>query len=159
MSSMASQITSLTILYSIVYSGADQRKLQSSAPLALVWGIHRSPVNSPHKGPVTRKILQFDDVIMFFFYVENSKNIGNQNPMWVESWLNLFHFCFKFFICTINLKVLYRTRHLTMVLCAKFRNVCSSNWCFKRTTFAKLRVMMNLVINVTNGTLSVIGHW
>ena len=55
MSAMASQITSLTIVYSIVYSGADQRKHQSSASLAFVRGIHRWPVNSQHKGPVTRK--------------------------------------------------------------------------------------------------------
>ena len=41
MSTMASQITSLTIVCSIVYSGADQRKHQSSALLAFVWGIHR----------------------------------------------------------------------------------------------------------------------
>ena len=41
MSLMASQITSLTIVYSTVYSGADQRKLQSSASLAIVRGIHR----------------------------------------------------------------------------------------------------------------------
>ena len=64
MSAMASQITSLTIVYSIVYSGADQRKHQSSASLAFVWGIHRWPVNSPHKGPVTRNLFPFDDVIM-----------------------------------------------------------------------------------------------
>ena len=61
---MACQITSLTIVYSIVYSGADQRKHQSSASLALVRGIHRWPMNSPHKGPVTRKMLPFDDVIV-----------------------------------------------------------------------------------------------
>ena len=61
---MASQITSLTIVYSTVYSDADQRKHQSSAALAFVWGIHRSLVNSPHKGPVTRKRFPFDDVIM-----------------------------------------------------------------------------------------------
>ena len=53
MSTMASQITSLTIFYSIVYSGADQRKLQSSALLAFVQGIHRWLLNSPHKGPVS----------------------------------------------------------------------------------------------------------
>ena len=64
MSAMASQITSLTIVYSTFYSDADQRKHQSSASLAFVWGIHRWPVNSPHKGPVTRKMLPFDDVIM-----------------------------------------------------------------------------------------------
>ena len=36
--------------YSTVYSGADQRKHQSSASLAFVRRIHRWPVNSPHKG-------------------------------------------------------------------------------------------------------------
>ena len=41
MTTMASQITSLTVVYSIVYSGADQRKHQSSASLAFVRGIHR----------------------------------------------------------------------------------------------------------------------
>ena len=44
---MACQITSLTIVYSTVHSGADQRKRQSSASLAFVQGIHRWPVNSP----------------------------------------------------------------------------------------------------------------
>ena len=64
MGAIASQITSLTIVYSTVYSGADQSKHQSSASLAFVWGIHRGPVNSPHKWPVTRKMFPFDDVIM-----------------------------------------------------------------------------------------------
>ena len=66
MGTMASQITSITIVYSTVYSSADQRKHQSSASLAFVWGIHRGPVNSPHKWPVTRKMFPFDDVIMNF---------------------------------------------------------------------------------------------
>ena len=64
MSTIASQITSLTIVYSTVYSGVDQRKHQSFASLAFVRGIHRGPVNSPHKGPVTRKMFPFHDVIM-----------------------------------------------------------------------------------------------
>ena len=64
MGTIASQITSLTIVYSAVYSGADQRKHQSSASLAFVRGISRGPVNSPHKWPVTRKMFPFDDVIM-----------------------------------------------------------------------------------------------
>ena len=55
---------SLTIVYSIVSSDANQRKHQISASLAFVWGIHRGPVNSPHKWPVTRKRFPFDDVIM-----------------------------------------------------------------------------------------------
>ena len=49
MGAMASQITSLPIVYSTVYSSTVQRKHQSSASLAFVWGIHRWPVNSPHK--------------------------------------------------------------------------------------------------------------
>ena len=64
MSVMASQITSFTIVYSTVYSDPDQRKHQSSASLAFVQGIHRWPVNSPHKWPVTLKMSPFDDVIM-----------------------------------------------------------------------------------------------
>ena len=48
MSTMASQITSLTIVYSTVYSGTDQRKHQSSASPAFVRGIQRWPVNFPH---------------------------------------------------------------------------------------------------------------
>ena len=51
MGAIASKIISLTIVYSTVYSDADQRKHQSSASLAFVWGIHRWPVPS-------------DDVIM-----------------------------------------------------------------------------------------------
>ena len=56
MGTIAFQITGLTIVYSTVYSGADQRKHQSSASLAFVRGIHRS------------KIFPFDDVIMTFIY-------------------------------------------------------------------------------------------
>ena len=68
MGAMAFQITSLTIVYSIVYSDADHRKHRSSASLAFVRGIHRGPVNSPHKWPVTRKMFPFNDVIMLTSY-------------------------------------------------------------------------------------------
>ena len=64
MSAMAPQISSLTIVHSTAYSGADRRKHQISAPLAFVRGIHRWPVNSPHKWPVTRKMFPLDDVIV-----------------------------------------------------------------------------------------------
>ena len=58
---IATQITSLAIVYSSVYSDADQRNHQSFASLAFVRGIHRG---RPHKGAVTRKMFPFDDVIM-----------------------------------------------------------------------------------------------
>ena len=60
MSAMASQITGT------ISSGADQRKHQISASLTFVRGIHRWPANSPHKGPVTRKMFPFGDVIMWY---------------------------------------------------------------------------------------------
>ena len=64
MNVMASQITGISIVYSTVCPGADQRKHQSSASLAFVGGIHRWSVISPHKGPVTRKMFPFDNIIM-----------------------------------------------------------------------------------------------
>ena len=65
MGAMAFQITGLTIVYSYVYSGADQRKHQSSVSLAFLRGIHRWPVNSLHKWQVMWKMFPFDDVIMW----------------------------------------------------------------------------------------------
>ena len=84
MGAMASQITSLTIVYS-VYSGTDQRKHQSSASLAFVRGIHRGPVISPHKWPVTRKMFPFDDVIMFTGILTIS--LIQKDTFWIQ-WSN-----------------------------------------------------------------------
>ena len=58
MGAIASQITCPAIVYSIVYSDADQRKHPSPASLALC--------ESPHKWPVTRKMFPFNDVIVVF---------------------------------------------------------------------------------------------
>ena len=84
-----SQITSLTIVFSIVYSNIDQRKHRSSASLAFEKGIHRGSVNSPHKWPVTRKMFPLDDVIM-----SNSQKTSIARPyeralqclLWVIWW-------------------------------------------------------------------------
>ena len=69
MGPMASQITSITIVYSTVYLGADKKTHQSSVQPAFVSGIDRRPVNSPHKRSVTRKTFPFDDVIMVLFLI------------------------------------------------------------------------------------------
>ena len=69
MGAMASQISSLTIVYSSVYSAAGQRKHQSSASLAFARRFHRWPVNSPHKWPGTRNMFPFDDVIMIQYII------------------------------------------------------------------------------------------
>ena len=108
MNTIASQITNVLIVYSTVYSGADQRKHQSSGSLAFLRGIHRWPVNSPHKGPVTRKILPFDDVIMRLFFSSHilqdylTKNGTVADPTrliynaWLFSWLYFPHRYFAF---------------------------------------------------------------
>ena len=64
MGTMASQITSLMIVYSTVYSGADERKHQNYASLAFVQGIHRWLVNSRYNGPVTWRMFQLDVIVM-----------------------------------------------------------------------------------------------
>ena len=83
MGAMAYQITSLSIVYSSVYLGAHQRKHQSSASLAFVRGIHRGPVNSPHKWPVTRKMFPFDDVMIVSFHRETQQlsRLITDNPI------------------------------------------------------------------------------
>ena len=57
--------------------GADQRKHQSYASLAFVRANHRWPVDSPHKGPVQRKMFPFDDVIMCL-----GLNVLSQGNIW-----------------------------------------------------------------------------
>ena len=64
MNTMASQITSLTVVYSIVYSDSRSKKTSKFRVTGLCVGNSPGPVNSPHKGPVTRKMFPFDDVIM-----------------------------------------------------------------------------------------------
>ena len=78
MTAMASQITSLVIVYPTIYSGADQRKHQSTVSLAFVWGIHGWPVNSPHKWPVT---FPFDDVIMISRFITKATGWLLSQPM------------------------------------------------------------------------------
>ena len=60
MTTMASQITSLTVVYSTVYSDTDQRKHQSSASLAFVWGIHQDRWIPRTKGQLRGKCFPFD---------------------------------------------------------------------------------------------------
>ena len=64
MGAIASQITSLTIVYSTVDSDADQRRHQSSAPLTFVREISLETGEFLAQKPVTRKMFPFDDVIM-----------------------------------------------------------------------------------------------
>ena len=92
---MASQITSLTIVYSVVYLSADKKKHQSSVSLAFVRGIHRGPVNYPHKRPVTRKNVS----IWWRYHAKQIFILGIQQKKYhhTSSWFmqRLFNFIFR----------------------------------------------------------------
>ena len=64
MGAMTSHITGVSIVCPTIWSGAHQRKHHSSASPTFVSGVQRSAVDSPHKGPITRKMFPFDNVIM-----------------------------------------------------------------------------------------------
>ena len=66
MGAMVSQITSLTIVYSIVYSGADQRKPQSSASAAII--------SSPNRRQAT---ISANDVLLIGPQITNYSDVKN----------------------------------------------------------------------------------
>ena len=105
MGAMAFQISSLPIVYLTVYSGADQRKHQSSAPLAFARGIHWWLMNSPHKWPVTRKMFPSYNVIMM-----------TSSPMRVCHALDGIWFVWRdiFFMQVIDNEFLLQTAEMTI---------------------------------------------
>ena len=126
MSAMASQFASFMSVYSTVYSGADQRKHQSSASLAFVRGIHRWLMNSPRKGPVTRKMFPFDDVIMswnmttvfvcfvlFFDYV-----VFFMNPC--DSFTHILQGCFTLKVMCEIVRYQPKKAHIKLESCTYF---------------------------------------
>ena len=93
MGTTTSQITSLTIVYSAVFSGADQRKHQSSASLAFVRGIHRWPVNSPHKWPVTGKCFHLNTSSGSIYQPQITHCLRHRLPL--KDTQTLKYFCLK----------------------------------------------------------------
>ena len=82
MGTMATQITSFTIVYSTFIQTQIKKKYQTSASLAFVRGLHRGPVNSPHKWSETRKMSPFDDVIMFLVLKSEYSGISQYHGRW-----------------------------------------------------------------------------
>ena len=72
---MVSQITSIWTVCSVVCSGTLQRKHQSS----FVRGIHRWLLDSPHKGPVTRKCFHLMTSILQCTKWPAEKNFKNKD--------------------------------------------------------------------------------
>ena len=138
MTMLASQITSLTVVYSIVYLGVNQRKHQSSASLAFVREIHRKPVNFPHKWPVTRKMFPFDDVIMIgigaFFIPHHYTMLFPKNiyPKCIVS-------SRRDNICTYRCTNLYQTRSKA------WQQICSIidiTWNLDRINLARIKILI-----------------
>ena len=90
MGTIAFQITSLTTVYSTVYSGSDQRKHQSSASLAFVWGIHRDRWIPRTKGQLRGKCFHLmtsswnADIFSFCHYLIELSGV-DLNGMCVKS--------------------------------------------------------------------------
>ena len=83
MTTIGSQITSLTVVYSTVYSDADQRKHQSSASLAFVWWIHRDRWIPRTKGQLRGKC----------FHLMTSSWLSGMNGS--EICINVFDACLR----------------------------------------------------------------
>ena len=148
---MASQITSLTIVYSTVYWGADHRNHRSSASLAFVWGIHRWPVNSPDKWPVTRKMFPFDDVIMR--YLLSRFNIEWRKILWLQ-WNQVrysndtFHqiWCW----CTFLIRFIDFTRLYGTFCIATYSGIPGTRCCRSSHSFRTLVLPHFLILNNWN---------
>ena len=92
MGEMAFQITGVSIVYSTVYLGANQRKQQGSASLTFVIGIHRWPVNSQHKGASNT-----ENVSIWWRHHDDNSSCGRQiwiSPIWwvqneMRCWISL----------------------------------------------------------------------
>ena len=92
MGAMATEITNLTIVYSTVYSGTDERKHQRTASLAFVLLINRWPVNSLHKSQVTRKMFPLDNVIISHIMHQNTRFQISIHPLCLVSIYMYSHF-------------------------------------------------------------------
>ena len=123
MGTIASQITGVSSVYSTVCLGADQRENQSSALLAFVWGIHRWPVDSPHKGQVTRKF-PFGDVNMWDRLHRRNREILQFPLWWRKTATQLFSHVYMSYICIyvqwileyqITIEVMFICRHNIVV--------------------------------------------
>ena len=135
-SAMASQITGVSIVCSVVCSGANQRKHQSSASLTFVREIHWWPVNSLHEGPVTRKMFPFDDVIML-----RHEKITTTKPCARSILCHAFypnhqmalciHTCISLYICISIYPCTYIQDALTICFCDAYKGYLMRHWIWR----------------------------
>ena len=61
-----------------------KENIKAPASLAFARGIHQWPVDSTHKGPVTRKMFPFDDVIMRMLSSSRFRQLSHRKPHWAS---------------------------------------------------------------------------
>ena len=113
-SAVSSQISSVLIVCSTVCPGADQRKHQSCALLAYVREVHRWPMISPQKGPVTWKMYQLGDVMIYCTRFDKYKVISIHWPHWLS--YNSHYFVWKHLGCS------------SLLLCYQFQQIYDVDW-------------------------------
>ena len=150
------QIASLTIVYSTVYSGADQRKHQSSASLAFLRGIHRWPVNSSHKRSVTRKIFPFDDVIMACRVYGHIHALFGLNSLHFKSQVDYDILIKPFWIiCTKYIYYISWIWEILWYLRSLTYNIVGIGW---HITWSRITLLMSPVVTCSNITRCNITH-
>ena len=152
---MASQIDGMTIVYSTVCSGADQRKHQSSASLAFVRGIHWWPVNSPHNRPVTWKMFPFDDVIMYHLHRLSVKQYG-------KCWRSIYELLWNFTEIPRGMRMFYMiTRRIqgTIFNHIEGRVWRRMDWILFMNTFQRLGNYILTFPNRNGILLAILAHW
>ena len=123
MTTMASQITSLTVVYSTVYSDADQRKHQSSASLAFVWGIHRDRWIPRTKGQLRGKC----------FHLMTS-SWGSETWKCIANLLPILQLCVHFIWIQYYSRLLYAFTTIEYNLPNALQYVMSNNWSNQQKT-------------------------
>ena len=106
MSAIASQITSITIVYWTVDSDADQRKHKSSASLGFWAGNSPGTGEFPHKWPVTRKIFPFDDIMWMLSHTAPPMQFMSWSTMTKFNLLEWFNICSVLHISGFSLSIL-----------------------------------------------------
>ena len=137
MGAVASQITSLMIVYSTVYSDANKRKHQSSMSLAFVRGIHRGPVQvmawcrqaTTHYlsqcclSQCCQCCLTAPSHYLSQCWPRSLSPYGVTRPQWVESLRPVMHICspnsghhwFKKWLAACSLPIHYLSHYWLMV--------------------------------------------
>ena len=143
MTTMASQITNLTVVYSTVYPDADQRKHQSSASLAFVWGIHRDRWIPHAKGQLRRKCFHLMTSSWNRWQLSSTKFICKQNSSYKTVDLHALTIKYEYFTYFLAHATTWNSWWTSIYLC----NIIGPH-----TNFNASKTMFQAVVGNTRST-------